>query len=135
MSRLDTLTGALSRSAVLDELDLAMYRSQRGKKILTILLIDIDDLKKVNECHGRSAGDKVLQETVRRISACLRRTDHFGRYGGDEFLVILLGPDDSTAMKLCHRIQRIVSEKEGALPDGSIPGNVCQGLAAWDGGA
>jgi len=135
MSRLDPLTGALSRSAVLDELDLAMYRSQREEKILTILFIDIDDLKQVNECHGRSAGDKVLQETVRRISGCLRRTDHFGRYGGDEFLVILLGRNDSTAMKICHRIQQVVSEKEIELPDGTIPVTASQSLAAWDGAA
>ena len=135
ISRLDPLTGALSRSAILDDLDLAMYRSRRGKKILTIALIDIDDLKEMNERHGRSAGDKVLQESVRRISACLRRTDNFGRYGGDEFLVILLGANNSAGMEICHRIQSIIGEKEIVLHDHSISVTVSQSLAVWDGEA
>lgn len=135
MSRLDPLTGALSRSAILDDLDLAMYRSRREEKTLTIALIDIDDLKEMNERHGRSAGDKVLQESVRRISACLRRTDNFGRYGGDEFLVILLGANNGADMEICHRIQSVICEKEIVLLDHSIPVTVSQSLAVWDGEA
>ncbi len=135
MSRLDPLTGALSRSAILDDLDLAMYRSRREEKTLTIALIDIDDLKEKNELHGRSAGDKILQESVRRISACLRRTDNFGRYGGDEFLVILLGANSDAGMKICHRIQGVIGKKEIVLSDHSIPVTVSQGLAVWDGEA
>lgn len=135
MSRLDPLTGALSRSAILDDLDLAMYRSRREENTLTIALIDIDDLKEMNERHGRSAGDKVLQESVRRISACLRRTDNFGRYGGDEFLVILLGANNGADMEICHRIQSVICEKEIVLLDHSIPVTVSQSLAVWDGEA
>lgn len=135
MSRLDPLTGALSRSAILADLDLAMYRSRREEKTLTIALIDIDDLKEMNQRHGRSAGDKVLQESVRRISASLRRTDNFGRYGGDEFLAILLGANSRTGIKICHRIQNIIVKKEIILPDHSVPVTVSQSLAAWDGKA
>lgn len=135
MSRLDPLTGALSRSAILDDLDLAMYRSRREKKALTIALIDIDDLKKMNERHGRSAGDKILQECIRRISACLRRADNVGRYGGDEFLVILPGVNSRTGMKICHRIKSVIGKKEITISDHSIPVTVSQSIAVWDGDA
>ena len=128
MSRLDPLTGALSRSAILEDLALALYRSAREKKPLSISLVDIDNLKEVNERSGRGAGDRILQTSVRRINACLRRTDNFGRYGKDEFLIILPGVDLDTGAAICRRIQ-------SALNDDSIPVTVSQSLAVWDGEA
>ncbi|MHB8910176.1 MAG: GGDEF domain-containing response regulator [Syntrophales bacterium] len=128
MSRLDPLTGALSRSAIIEDLDLAMYRSAREKKSLSISLVDIDDLKELNERCGRGAGDRILQTSVRRINACLRRTDNFGRYGKDEFLVILPGVDLDNGRAICQRIQNAVN-------DDSFPVTVSQSLAVWDGKA
>jgi two-component system cell cycle response regulator len=128
MSRLDPLTGALSRSAILEDLGLAMYRSAREKKSLSISLVDIDNLKELNERSGRGAGDRILQASVHRINACLRRTDIFGRYGGDEFLVILPGVDFDTGVAICHRIQNTISEN-------ASPVTVSQSLAVWDGKA
>ncbi|MHB9096226.1 MAG: GGDEF domain-containing response regulator [Syntrophales bacterium] len=128
MSRLDPLTGASSRSAILEDLDLAMYRSTREKKSLSISLVDIDNLKEMNERSGRAEGDRILQVSVRRINACLRRTDNFGRYGKDEFLIILPGVDLDTGMTICHRIQN-------AINDDSFPITVSQSLAVWDGKA
>lgn len=128
MSRLDPLTGALSRGAILEDLDLAMYRSTREKKSLSISLVDIDNLKEVNERSGRGAGDRILQTSVRRISACLRRSDNFGRYGKDEFLIILPGVDFDNGTTICRRIQ-------DAVNDDSFPVTVSQSLAVWDGKA
>jgi diguanylate cyclase (GGDEF)-like protein len=128
MSRLDPLTGALSRSAILEDLDLAMYRSTREKKSLGISLVDIDNLNELNERSGRGEGDRILQASVRRINACLRRTDNFGRYGGDEFLLILPGVDFDEGETICHRIQT-------AINDNSFPVTVSQSLAVWDGKA
>lgn len=135
MSRLDPLTGALNRSAILDDLDLAVYRSTREKKSLSISLVDIDNLKEMNERYGRSSGDQILQAIVRRINACIRRTDCLGRFGGDEFLVIMLGVDFDTAMTICHRIQNAFTEKKIVLNDHSFPVTVSQSLAVWDGKA
>ncbi len=135
MSRFDPLTGALSRSAILDDLDLAVYRSRREKKPLSIALIDIDNLRELNEHSGRAAGDRVLQDSVRRISACLRRTDSFGRYGTDEFLVVLPGVDLDTGMTVCLRIRDAIGEKEIVVNDHSLPVTVSQCLALWDGKA
>jgi diguanylate cyclase (GGDEF)-like protein len=128
MSRLDPLTGALSRSAIIEDLDLAIYRSQREHKSLSISLVDIDNLKEVNERSGRAEGDRILQASVRRINACLRRSDNFGRYGKDEFLIILSGADLDAGMAICRRIQNAIS-------DDSFPATVSQSLAVWDGKA
>jgi two-component system cell cycle response regulator len=128
MSRLDPLTGALSRTAILEDLDLAMYRSMRENKSLGISLVDIDNLKEMNERSGRGEGDRILQASVRSINACLRRSDTFGRYGKDEFLIILPGVDLDAGMSICHRIQN-------AINDDSFPVTVSQSLAFWDGKA
>ena len=133
MSRLDPLTGALSRSAILDDLDLALYRCRREKLPLSISLIDIDNLKAVNERAGRLAGDRVLQESVRRITTCLRRTDCFGRYDTDSFLAILSGVNRATGMEVCLRIREAVALKEIGTDKNSLPVTVSQCLAVWDG--
>jgi two-component system, cell cycle response regulator len=135
MSRLDPLTGVLNRSAILDDLDLAMYRSTRDKKSLSISLVDIDNLKEMNGRYGRSAGDQILQDSVRRINTCIRRTDCLGRFGGDELLVIMPGVDFVTGMASCHRIQNAISEKKIVIHEDSFPVTVSQSLAVWDGKA
>jgi len=135
MSRLDPLTGSLSRSAVLDDLDLAVYRSQREGKPLSISLVDVDNLKKLNEQSGRAVGDRALQDSVRRITTCLRRTDSFGRYGTDEFLVILPGVDLDAGMGICLRIRDAIAEKAIVVNDQPFPVTVSQCLTLWDGKA
>lgn len=135
MSRLDPLTGALNRTAILGELDLALYRASRERKPLGIFLVDIDKLKEMNGRFGRGAGEKILQDSVRRISACLRRSDFIGRSGGDEFLAILPGADPEMAMAVCRRVQNAITEKAFIFNDETIPVTVSQCLAIWDGKA
>jgi diguanylate cyclase (GGDEF)-like protein len=133
LSRLDPLTGALSRNAILDDLDLAMYQSKREKKPLSIVLVDVDNLKEKNESFGRGAGDQVLQDCVRRIGASLRRTDNVGRLGGDEFLVILPGVDSPNGTIICQRIQKAIVGKQIVFGDYTFSMTVSQSLAVWDG--
>ena len=133
--RLDPLTGVLSRNAILDDLDLAMYRSKREKEPLSIALVDVDNLKEKNERYGRGAGDQILQDCVRRIGSALRRSDYFGRLGGDEFLVVLLGADSDIGTTICQRIQKAVCGKKIVLGDYAFPVTVSQSLAVWDGRA
>ena len=135
MSRLDPLTGALNRNAILDDLDLAFYRSEREKKPLSISLVHVDNLKKLSQSAGCAAGDRILQDIVRRINARIRRTDYLGRYGTDDFLVVLSGVDLNTGMGVCRRIRDTISEKEIPVNDHSLPVTVSQCLVAWDGKA
>lgn len=135
MSRLDPLTGALTRNAISDDLDLAMYRAARENKTLSISLLDLDDLKAVNDRYGRNIGDLILQDSVRRINASIRRTDYFGRYGGDEFLIIMLGNSIEKSMVVCQRIKKAISEKNVLVDGYSIPVTASQSLVVWDGKA
>jgi two-component system cell cycle response regulator len=135
MSRLDPLTGALSRSAILAELDLAIYRSTRARTPLSICLVDIDNLKEMNGRFGRGAGEKILQDSVRRISTCLRRTDFIGRSGGDEFLAIMPEASSDAAMNICQRMKNVIAEKAFIFNDQPVSVTASQCLALWDGKA
>ena len=135
LSRLDPLTGALSRSAILDDLDLAIYRSRREKLPLSISLIDVDGLKKINERSGRHAGDRVLQEIVRRTTACMRRTDCFGRYESDSFLVVLPAVNRATGMDICQRVRDAIAGREVGTDGHELSVTVSQCLTVWDGNA
>jgi diguanylate cyclase (GGDEF)-like protein len=85
----DALTGTLNRRAIRNVLEKEAERAARQASSLGILLLDLDYFKRVNDSYGHSAGDFVLTQTAKRIAAPLRRYDSLGRYGGEEFLVVL----------------------------------------------
>ena len=85
----DPLTGVLVREDALQRLDEELARAQREQQELSIGILDVDGLARVNECRGRPAGDAVLREVVRRAKVVLRPYDVVGRLDGEEFLIIL----------------------------------------------
>jgi diguanylate cyclase len=85
----DELTGVLNRRRLLQLLDDALARHERDQLPLTVALFDLDHFKAVNDTLGHQAGDRVLQRFAAAVQAQTRNTDRFGRYGGEEFLVIL----------------------------------------------
>ncbi len=87
----DDLTGAMSRGAFLDLLDGELRRAGRTGSALTIVSIDVDDFKVVNDTHGHQVGDEVLIQLVRHWQQSLHREDTVGRMGGDEFMALLPG--------------------------------------------
>ncbi|WP_159107279.1 ligand-binding sensor domain-containing diguanylate cyclase [Azospirillum sp. B4] len=91
----DSLTRLWNRRAILDLLELELARRREGG-YLTVVLADVDHFKHINDTHGHPAGDAVLVEVSRRLSAAVRSYDAVGRYGGEEFLILLpgLGRDD-----------------------------------------
>ena len=93
----------------------------------------MDNLKGINESYGREAGDHVLQEIVRRINSGLRRADCFGRYGGDEFLVILLGVEFGNSLVVCQRLLKAVRERDFDFGGHSLSVTASQTMAVWDG--
>lgn len=89
MAFFDKLTGLPNRRMLEDRLQQLIARAERDKSKLSVLFIDLDKFKQVNDTHGHEAGDWLLQEVARRLTSCLRTSDTAARIGGDEFVVVL----------------------------------------------
>jgi diguanylate cyclase (GGDEF)-like protein len=99
----DALTGLMNRRALLQALEKEICRTQRTQEVLYIALCDIDHFKKVNDTYGHLVGDEVLKEVANRMTAALRPYDHLGRYGGEEFLLVLNTHSD----QMLHTFERL----------------------------
>lgn len=98
----DELTGVYNRRHILDKLSENVKNSLRSKKPLTVSMLDFNDFKRINDTFGHLTGDKVLRDSVKIIKEALRKTDLLGRYGGDEFLLILPFTSEKGA-KVVHK--------------------------------
>jgi diguanylate cyclase (GGDEF)-like protein len=127
----DALTGVSSRTSVLQELGVAIGRAAKTGQPLVTMMLDLDRFKDVNDNHGHAAGDQVLRDLATRIKAALREFDLVGRYGGEEFVVVLENTSLHTAQQVAERIRRrIVDEPPG--PDGlAVAITVSQGLSQY----
>ncbi len=101
----DSLTGLLNRHAILEKLGEWLIHVQRYKERLTIAMLDIDHFKQVNDMRGHRAGDRVLSDVSSVLRRSIRQTDFAGRYGGEEFLVILPSTDATGAAVMGERIR------------------------------
>ena len=95
----DALTGLLNRRCIIQGLSDELSRAERGAKSIGVLMLDLDHFKEVNDLHGHMAGDTVLAEVAGRLVSAVRTYDKVGRYGGEEFLVVL--PDCSEDLLGC----------------------------------
>lgn len=91
LSRVDPLTQAWNRRAIVELLQRELERARRERSRVALLFVDLDRFKSINDCHGHSAGDAVLCEAAARMRAAVRPCDPVGRYGGDEFVAIIAG--------------------------------------------
>ena len=89
---------------MLEVLENSLSERAAGGTELALAMIDMDEFKPVNDEHGHLAGDRVLRTVCERVQRILRRTDVFGRYGGDEFLVVLPETSQSEAMEIARRV-------------------------------
>jgi len=125
----DPLTGVLNRRGILSKLEGELNRAGRSKKHLSLILFDLDGFKKTNDEFGHLAGDAVLKACVQRIGEVTRPYDWLGRWGGDEFLILLPGTNEEAAMEICGRIQEVVTEHPAEFEGISIGMSVSQGVA------
>jgi diguanylate cyclase (GGDEF)-like protein len=110
LARFDVLTGTLSRRAILELLDEEVERAKRHGHALTCLMLDLDRFKTINDTHGHQFGDEVLHRIAQVISGLCRTNDHLGRYGGEEFLIILPETGIDGAIKFAERVRLAVAE-------------------------
>jgi two-component system, sensor histidine kinase LadS len=105
----DALTGVLNRRSLIERLDAACMRAKSRGLPISVLFIDLDHFKQINDTFGHAAGDACLAGIIAPIHAELRQSDIIGRYGGEEFVVILYGADAAAAYPIGERICRRVS--------------------------
>lgn len=105
----DSLTGLLNRGEIFAMLERELERSRRENRPVSVILSDIDHFKKVNDTHGHLFGDEVLQEISRRLHSRLRVYDGVGRYGGEEFLLVLPTCDLEYALVRANELREIIA--------------------------
>lgn len=108
-AQIDALTGTLNRRSILERLDAARIAFRDTGEPVSVLFIDLDHFKRINDAHGHLAGDTCLREASKRIGSVLRRTDALGRYGGEEFLVVLQGAAGPVAGAIAEQIRAAVA--------------------------
>jgi diguanylate cyclase (GGDEF)-like protein/PAS domain S-box-containing protein len=124
----DSLTALLNREAILDMLDREMARSQRERAPISVLLADLDHYKNVNDQYGHPVGDQVLREVARRFARAVRGYDLVGRYGGEEFLLILGGCSATEAMARGEQLRQSIEASPITTSCGPIPITISMGV-------
>jgi diguanylate cyclase (GGDEF)-like protein len=116
----DALTRAWNRYSILEILEKELNRAQHEQGFVGVILADLDHFKVVNDTYGHVAGDAVLRECVRRMQASMRSYDSIGRYGGEEFLVVLPGCDDTATVKHAERLRVALSSEPMNLVENRV---------------
>ena len=114
----DSLTGLLNRAAVLEILDQELGRAARQQSSLGVILVDLDHFKAINDAHGHAIGDQVLCAAAHAMRTTVRVYDAVGRYGGEEFLVVLPGCDEENAASHAERLRAAISRSVVMTPGG-----------------
>ncbi|MFN8622938.1 MAG: diguanylate cyclase [Chloroflexota bacterium] len=131
LSRYDPLTGLYNRSAFFAAVDREIRRVERSGRGFCLLMLDLDDLKPVNDTFGHPAGDNLLRAITDAILRTVRATDTAGRYGGDEFIVLLPETDPDGAFVLAEKLRRDMATLAIRVQDRSVRTSVSLGLVAY----
>ncbi|MBN2360342.1 MAG: sensor domain-containing diguanylate cyclase [Deltaproteobacteria bacterium] len=131
LATVDGLTGLFVRRYFDQRLDEECLRAQRFDVLFSLLMLDIDDFKQINDTRGHATGDRVLRETAHVIRASLRVIDIAARYGGEEFVVLLPRADASRARQVAERIRCAVFDNDLAGVNGSPRVTVSIGVATF----
>ena len=110
LAAIDPLTGAHNRRSFLEQAESEWERSRRYEHPLSVLMIDIDHFKLINDTYGHDIGDVTLQVLTRACMKILRENDVFGRLGGEEFAALLVETDEDRALQVAERLRREIAE-------------------------
>jgi len=125
----DPLTGLWNHSAILEILRHEVSRSKRQHTPLTVIMFDIDHFKQINDANGHVSGDAILHGVALRMREVIRDYDTLGRYGGDEFLIVLPDCNEKDAVEAAERLRKRIAGEPMAAPGKPISVTVSIGLA------
>ena len=133
LAHFDSLTGLYNRQAILGKLRELINRAKRYNEDFSLSMLDIDHFKRVNDRYGHLTGDEVLEKIAALIRRNIRDTDIAGRYGGEEFIIILPQANLSSALVVAERIRNIIENAEMKDSVGNVFAiTVSQGLSGWE---
>lgn len=133
LAQTDDLTGMLNRRGFFDAAERELARAGRERGDTSLLVIDVDDLKRVNDRHGHSVGDELLKRVAQTIAARTRRGDIIGRLGGDEFAVVLPGATVAAAINLAEELEHLLAGTAVEGSGGPVPATASVGIAGTEG--
>jgi len=116
----DILTGVWNRGAILEALDREVWRSRREGRSLGVLIADLDHFKSVNDTYGHLAGDIVLRDISKRMETEVRPYDAVGRYGGEEFLILLPGCNDVAVREKADQLRDVIARQPVSTEAGEL---------------
>jgi diguanylate cyclase (GGDEF)-like protein len=132
LAKTDALTGIANHRSFQEALDHEISRVNRKGSTFSLIYMDIDDFKRVNDTYGHLAGDAVLKDLVMRVLENIRTVDRFSRYGGEEFALILPETDSKGAEVVAQRIKKAIVSKPFLYGKNAIPYTVSMGIAVYD---
>ena len=127
---LDDLSGVWNRGAILDKLKVELNRARRADESVGVIMCDIDHFKSINDNHGHLSGDTVIRETAQRIERSLRDYDALGRYGGEEFLIVVPKTEVRHMGIIAERIRKAIADTPIEIEEGEISVTVSLGTYA-----
>ncbi|HAS75798.1 MAG TPA: diguanylate cyclase, partial [Marinobacter adhaerens] len=132
MATRDPLTGLLNRREMSRVLDEELQRARRYQRPMAVLWVDFDHFKDVNDTYGHAAGDSVLRAISRLLLGSVRSVDSIGRFGGEEFVIVLPEMDLEEAQETAERLRRKVAEEPQPLGNGeAVPLTISVGVAVY----
>jgi diguanylate cyclase (GGDEF)-like protein len=130
LAELDELTGSFNRRCIMRTLDDEIARAHRSKTPCSIALIDLDWFKRINDAYGHPTGDEVLRTFAITVFANIRAIDKFGRYGGEEFLLVLPDTPDEEAARTLDRLRAIIADLDWSAFSPGMRVTISAGVAA-----
>lgn len=128
----DPMTGVLNHQAILDALDIEMDRSGRSEQFVSCILADLDHFKSVNDTYGHQAGDKVLVNLAQCLKHTVRKYDVVGRYGGEEFMIVLPGSPAAAAFDIAERVREQIASASVESATGLVQVTISMGVASTE---
>jgi two-component system cell cycle response regulator len=126
----DDLTGLWNRRMILERLETELHRAERESTHVSVAMVDLDHFKAINDTYGHAAGDVVLRHAADRMRTILRDYDYLGRYGGEEFLMVVSRSEGATPTEVAERCRRAVAERPATIGDRRVAVTVSVGVAS-----